>query len=90
MKTIFIVTLTPGSEGGNNANASFPWGFWGGGATLSTLLRDPLWKCHGVEAGGTDKGPTLLTTIYAPYLHADLAFTLAVERGVPGAALAAP
>jgi mono/diheme cytochrome c family protein len=39
-------------------------------------------KCHGIDTRGTDKGPTFLTKIYAPYLHADIAFLLAVERGV--------
>ena len=38
--------------------------------------------CHGVHARGTDKGPTFLSKTYTPYLHADIAFQLAVERGV--------
>lgn len=38
--------------------------------------------CHGVEARGTGKGPTFLSKTYTPYLHADIAFRLAVERGV--------
>lgn len=38
--------------------------------------------CHGVDARGTDKGPTFLSKTYTPYLHADIAFQLAVERGV--------
>jgi mono/diheme cytochrome c family protein len=39
-------------------------------------------SCHGVEARGTGKGPTFLSKTYTPYLHADIAFRLAVERGV--------
>jgi mono/diheme cytochrome c family protein len=39
-------------------------------------------SCHGVDTKGTDKGPTLLSKTYTPYLHADIAFQLAVERGV--------
>lgn len=39
-------------------------------------------ECHGADARGTDKGPTFLSKTYTPYLHADIAFQLAVERGV--------
>ena len=38
--------------------------------------------CHGVDVRGTGKGPTFLSKTYTPYLHADIAFQLAVERGV--------
>jgi mono/diheme cytochrome c family protein len=39
-------------------------------------------KCHGVDSRGTDTGPTFLSKTYTPYLHADIAFHLAVDRGV--------
>ncbi len=40
-------------------------------------------KCHGQKAKGTDKGPPLVHKIYEPGHHADVAFYLAVRRGVP-------
>jgi mono/diheme cytochrome c family protein len=47
-----------------------------------TLYAAHCASCHGVDARGTDKGPTFLTKTYTPYLHADISFQLAVERGV--------
>jgi len=38
--------------------------------------------CHGVGATGTDKAPSLLRNIYAPRLHGDEAFQVAVAFGV--------
>lgn len=38
--------------------------------------------CHGLNAGGTDKGPPLVHDIYNPGHHADGAFFLAVKLGV--------
>ena len=40
-------------------------------------------KCHGQDAKGTDQGPPLVHKIYEPSHHADVAFYLAVRRGVP-------
>ncbi|HEX6960052.1 MAG TPA: cytochrome c [Ferrovibrio sp.] len=37
--------------------------------------------CHGDWGSGTDKGPPLIHRIYEPSHHADIAFTLAVQRG---------
>lgn len=38
--------------------------------------------CHGVNAAGSDDGPSLIQAIYEPGHHADAAFYLAVNRGV--------
>ena len=38
--------------------------------------------CHGVVAGGTEVGPALLHTVYAPSHHSDFSFHRAVEFGV--------
>ena len=40
-------------------------------------------ECHGVAAAGTDQGPPLVDDIYRSSHHADVAFSLAVTRGVP-------
>lgn len=37
--------------------------------------------CHGDWGRGTEKGPPLIHRIYEPSHHADIAFTLAVQRG---------
>ena len=38
--------------------------------------------CHGQNALGSDRGPPLLHRIYEPSHHSDLAFLLAVRKGV--------
>lgn len=38
--------------------------------------------CHGVNAGGSDKGPPLIHDYYNPGHHSDAAFFLAAQRGV--------
>lgn len=39
-------------------------------------------ECHGRDAAGTAVGPPLVHSIYGPAHHADVAFALAVQRGV--------
>jgi mono/diheme cytochrome c family protein len=38
--------------------------------------------CHGERALGTNQGPPLVHIIYEPSHHADIAFVMAVDRGV--------
>ena len=40
--------------------------------------------CHGIGARGTTQGPPFLDKVYEPNHHADTAFYLAAEMGVPG------
>jgi mono/diheme cytochrome c family protein len=40
-------------------------------------------RCHGQNAGGAAAGPPLVHRTYQPAHHADVAFELAVRRGVP-------
>ena len=39
-------------------------------------------RCHGVHGAGSPSGPPLVHSIYRPALHADVAFSLVVQRGV--------
>ena len=39
--------------------------------------------CHGANAAGSDKGPTLISPIYRSGHHGDAAFQRAVREGVP-------
>jgi hypothetical protein len=39
-------------------------------------------ECHGPGAKGSDKGPLFVHRIYELNHHADVAFVLAVQRGV--------
>ncbi len=39
-------------------------------------------QCHGVDARGTDQGPSFFSEIYVPSHHADGAFLFAVRNGV--------
>lgn len=38
--------------------------------------------CHGIRGLGTEQGPPLIDIIYEPSHHADIAFYMAVDRGV--------
>ena len=38
-------------------------------------------QCHGLVAGGTDKGPPLIHKIYEPSHHGDFSFFRAVKQG---------
>ncbi|NQV57078.1 MAG: cytochrome c [Rhodospirillales bacterium] len=40
-------------------------------------------SCHGNNGAGSDQGPPLVHDIYNPGHHADPAFYLAAQRGVP-------
>lgn len=40
-------------------------------------------ECHGRNAAGTDKGPSLVHPIYRPAYHSDFSFVRAVTLGVP-------
>lgn len=39
-------------------------------------------SCHGTDLRGTDQGPPHLDIVYEPSHHSDVAFQLAVQRGV--------
>jgi len=39
-------------------------------------------ECHGMVAGGTDKGPPLIHKYYEPNHHGDFAFFRAVKQGI--------
>ena len=40
-------------------------------------------QCHGANASGTDRGPSLIDPIYRPAHHGDFSFVRAVTLGVP-------
>ena len=39
-------------------------------------------RCHGENGAGSNAGPALVDRVYRPAHHADIAFELAVRRGV--------
>jgi mono/diheme cytochrome c family protein len=39
-------------------------------------------QCHGVQGKGTQQGPPLVSVIYEPSHHSDMAFVMAVKQGV--------
>jgi mono/diheme cytochrome c family protein len=82
---LFPVLLAACGEGGKppgNALHLPPPGFVGDGARGAVVYRQQCRSCHGAEAGGSERGPSLLRDIYAPDRHANLAFHLAVKNGV--------
>ena len=46
------------------------------------LFEENCIACHGRHATGSDQGPPLVHRIYEPNHHGDIAFQLAVKRGV--------
>ena len=46
------------------------------------LFANNCKSCHGSEALGTERGPTLIHKIYEPAHHADFSFYRAVSSGV--------
>ncbi|MQA91712.1 MAG: c-type cytochrome [Gemmatimonas sp.] len=51
-------------------------------ATGVSLFADNCSACHGERGLGTEQGPPLVHIIYEPSHHADVAFLMAVRRGV--------
>ena len=47
-----------------------------------TLYLQNCASCHGVDLTGTETGPSFLSIVYEPGHHPDVAFHLAVTRGV--------
>lgn len=78
--------------------AGISWLVLGGGGSQEVALRIPAFSaaaqagklsyersclaCHGENGVGSATGPPLVHRIYHPALHADIAFELAVRRGV--------
>lgn len=58
--------------------ATIPASLAGGESTFNANCA----VCHGERALGTDRGPPLVHIHYEPNHHADIAFHMAVERGV--------
>jgi mono/diheme cytochrome c family protein len=50
--------------------------------TGRTLYLQNCAACHGVDLRGTDAGPSFLSIVYEPGHHPDIAFQVAVTRGV--------
>lgn len=76
-----------GSEGGPQAGAQPPgdgdaYALSDTGREGEELFNANCSACHGVNAGGTDQGPTLIDRIYHPNHHSDFSFANAMSRGV--------
>lgn len=51
-------------------------------ATGKRLFENNCSTCHGKNAGGSDRGPSLIHKIYKPSHHSDASFYLAAKKGV--------
>lgn len=85
---VVIVALAAGiswvvvpREGSRNVGVSVPVLSPAGQAGKSSYNRNCL-PCHGENAAGSATGPSLVHRVYHPAHHADIAFELAVRRGV--------
>lgn len=78
--------LWPGHHGGHPPAGNRP----AAGVSLSSTAGTPgeaifnqkCAVCHGVQAAGSPQGPPLVHRYYEPGHHSDMAFLLAVRRGV--------
>ena len=59
-----------------------PPGFVADVAKGERLYKQNCAECHGIGGRGTDYGPPLVHRIYEPNHHGDMAFYMAVSRGV--------
>lgn len=66
-------------EGATGTEAQDPTAVEAGSALFAANCA----SCHGLDARGTDQGPSFLSAVYEPNHHADFAFVLAAQRGVP-------
>lgn len=76
---IFIVALV--LAGCSNAESSSSNG--NATATGDATYQQSCASCHGTELRGTDEGPPLLSQVYEPGHHPDMAFVSAVKNGSP-------
>jgi mono/diheme cytochrome c family protein len=59
-----------------------PKGFVADPARVAALFQKHCIECHGRDARGTGRGPSLLHPGYRPEHHSDLAFYIAIQQGV--------
>lgn len=59
-----------------------PKGFAPDPARGAALFQKHCIECHGRDARGTPRGPSLLHPGYGPGHHSDLAFYIAIQQGV--------
>lgn len=85
LSTALCMALLAGS-GGVRAQAPKavlpPKGFMPDAARGANLFQKHCIECHGRDARGTDRGPSLLHPGYRPEHHSDLAFFIAIQQGV--------
>ena len=80
-----VLSACDGGPGTSDSNPLHlpPQGFIGDSITGETLYSQNCLACHGNAGLGTNQGPPLVHKTYNPGHHADLAFHLAVNNGVP-------
>lgn len=85
--SIFLLSvLAACGESGSGGDSSElflpPTGFVADSDQGQQLFDKNCSRCHGLAGKGTDQGPPLVHTIYEPNHHGDMAFYMAVNRGV--------
>ena len=74
-----------GADGAADASADGPNPVLAGTGEVAAgeeLFANNCAQCHGVDANGTNQGPSFLNDVYVPSHHADGAFLIAVRNGV--------
>ncbi len=72
-----------GSKGDGSGELFLPpAGFVADAARGKVLFDKFCSRCHGAGGKGTDQGPPLVHIVYEPNHHGDMAFYMAVKKGV--------
>lgn len=82
--SVIIISACDGVPDGKNSNPLHlpPQGFIGDSVTGETIYSQNCLACHGNAGLGTNQGPPLVHKTYSTRRHAELAFHLAVKKGV--------
>lgn len=85
LTVILLLSACGGGEASDDAAADGPNPVLAGTGEVAAgeeLFANNCAQCHGVDANGTNQGPSFLNDIYVPSHHADGAFLIAVRNGV--------
>jgi len=83
LASLLLFACTEGTEAERLARLHLPATDYVANSTRgAALFRSQCANCHGVNAQGSNNGPPLVSPVYRPDHHANMAFHWAVRDGV--------
>jgi len=79
---VLVLKLVGGSPGIDKVDVKVPVTLSAVAIEGKELFEENCAACHGDNAGGSDQGPSFISSIYRPAHHSDQAFVLAALTGV--------